>query len=364
MKRTHLVIAAAIALTLAAVFACWSPIGGIFLGLAQISWMESALQRPSVYEPVANRLALYCQSDRSAFPHYLTSAWFPKELRDLGYGMGTVDDTSARVELGGGFHHFGYNLALDASSSSNTTNVWQLWFYSESGGNKLLTTVSLPTSKQLAPEETMKLVAEGYDDRIAAGSESRREYQEKIQMYLRFDAVAPARESCREMLQQSPDNWWAVLVNALLAASLKTDAEGERLIIDWVNKEPNFFRYLDLAYYYELTNQPAKAAAAAQEAIRFNANTEWGHGGNSEYRGYTAAMYLYESGRYTECEQLCEKLIGVTINGDYAKRGLGNLLQATKQAQRGEVKKIEWDDAVSRFDPFESLDLEKLLNRP
>lgn len=363
MKKVVAVIVVVLVLAVLASLLLLSPIGHVILDIAQVKRTESAMQQPSVYKPVARRLALYCQSDQKPFPDYLTYAWFPAELRELGQGSGTIDSTSARIEMGGGFHHFGYFLSLDEARSNETTNVWNLRMYSEDSGGRHLTTVSLPKSKRLTPDEIVTMVADGYEAHAAATPDNRRAHQEKIQMYLRFDRTAPARKACRAMLEKMPSDWWAVLVNSLLDASLGDNANAEKFMIDWVNKDPNFFRYLDLAYFYQLTNQPAKASDAIGKAAKFDANTDWGHDGNSEYRGYTAAMYAYESGQYAQCERFCEKLISVTVNGKYAKRGLNDLRQAAASARRGDISDVEWDDEISPFDPFESIDIEKLLGR-
>lgn len=360
MKYAAAVFAIILVLAAIATAVCRSPIG---YAIAQIHRMESAMRQPGVYEPVAQRLALYCQSDQKPFPHHLTSAWFPAELREVGQGWGTVDSNSAHIEMGGGFHHFGYTLYFDESESTEATNVWRLQFYSEDSDTENLTTVSLKKNQRLTPIEIMTLVANGYDAQIAATPDDGTAHQEKIQMYLRFERVAEAREASRAMLETMPDDWWAVLVNTLLDDALGDKAIAEKSIIGWVDKAPNYFRYLDLAYFYQLTDQPTKASDAIEQACKFNANTEWGHGGNAQYRGYTAAMYAYESGNFAQCEQLCEKLVGVSINGNYGKRGLDDLRQAAIRRKRGENAVVTWDAEILPFDAFETIDLEKLLGR-
>ncbi|MEP6663628.1 MAG: hypothetical protein ABJC04_08180, partial [Verrucomicrobiota bacterium] len=54
---------------------------GMFFGMGHIRSIEAKLQSPEVYQPVARRLALYCQSDQSFLPDYLSSSWFPDELQ-------------------------------------------------------------------------------------------------------------------------------------------------------------------------------------------------------------------------------------------------------------------------------------------
>lgn len=363
MKKAVRLIAFILVLAVGIGVVLLSPIGYILSAIIQVKGMELALRQPGVYQPVATRLALYCQSDQDLFPKHLTSAWLPDELNAIRHGRATIEATSAHIEMGGGFHHFGYHLFLDPSASDETTHVWNLNFYSEGAGEKRLTTVSLPKTQRLAPDEIVSMVTGAYDRQIADTPDNLRLYQDKIQIHLRFDQVEAARQACRDMLERLPDDWWSVLVNALLTDALGQRAEAEKLIVEWVNKSPNFFRYLDLAYFYQLTNQPKQAAGAVKAAIEYDANTRWGHGGNSEYRGYTAAMYLYESGNYAECEQLCEKLLGVTVNGTYARRGLTQLLQSTRNAGAGQLETVSWDDAILPFDAFATVDVDKLLGR-
>jgi hypothetical protein len=92
---------------------------------------EAELQKPALYEPVGRTLALCCQSDipQGALPVH----WLPKGLKELAVGPGYtfIDPGEADVELGGGFHHYGYNLKRDERTSSPGTTVWQLYFESE-----------------------------------------------------------------------------------------------------------------------------------------------------------------------------------------------------------------------------------------
>src|SRR5687768_12083223 len=92
---------------------------GVFVGMKHIRVMESRLRKPEIYQPVALRLATYCQSDRTLFPQYLSHAWLPAELAQVGHGRTTISTNHARVEMGGGFHHFGYRLELDGGASTS-----------------------------------------------------------------------------------------------------------------------------------------------------------------------------------------------------------------------------------------------------
>ncbi len=82
----------------------------ILVWALQIDLNEAQLKQPKVYEPVAQTLALYCQSDQNFIPEYLSYAWLPEELNAIGHGNGRVQPKNAFIEMGGGFHHFGYSL--------------------------------------------------------------------------------------------------------------------------------------------------------------------------------------------------------------------------------------------------------------
>jgi hypothetical protein len=338
---------------------------GMFMGMGHILKSESALRKPRVYEPVGRTLALYCQSDPSLFPQYMGYAWLPEALNAVGHGRLSVREDRAHVEMGGGFHHFGYRLVQDPGTTSPATNAWHLYMYSEGSKDRHLKTFYLDAEHRLSPEDLLKSVVAGYDKQILCSPEDEEAHRGKIQVFLRFDRVTEAREACRSMLKAMPDAWWPVLVNALLLVDKNSLQEAEEIITRWVDRDRNYFRYMDLAYFFQLTGSPGKSAAAMRRSTEYDANTMWGHGGNSEYRGYTAAMYAYQSGEYETVVRLCDHLLEVTINGDYAKRGLRELKDAAVKARQrpDNAPKVKWADGINPFDPFENLDIEKLLQR-
>jgi Flp pilus assembly protein TadD len=327
----------------------------------QIRKMKCAMKQAAVYEPVGRKLALYCQSDLSLFPEYLDYAWLPNELTDIGGGWGTVSSNHAHVEMGGGFHHFGYHLERDDQVSTPETNVWQLFLYDEGSREKHLQTIKLARTDHLSPEEVLAGVSSGLDEQLRKNPKAQYAYQAKIQIYLRFGHVAEARQVCKDMLKSMPDDWWAILINSFLLEEEGPYDQAENLIIQWVKKDENFFRYLDLAYFYHLTNRPRKAAEAIIKATAFDANTNWGERGNSEFRGYTAAMCAYRAGDYDATIRLCEHLLPVKINGNYAKAGLTDLKEAAQKAKQGQMADVKWSKNIGPFDAFEKMDIEKLL---
>jgi hypothetical protein len=370
MRKAIVIAVAVLALAVALVFV-WPVVQTVLFVLVGgfgIKREKGKLQQPAAYEPVATALAYYCQSDTNLFPEYISAAWLPATVRTMGAPHGRVRPDGAYVEFGGGFYHFGYALrraeegALSLTGSS--TNVWQLFFLSEGSSDKLLYTVRLPATNRLETTALLRQVGEGYDALIAASSDDERVglYQGKIQMFLRCDRVMEARAVCRDMLRQMPDEWWAVLVVALVNVSEKREEPGLTMH-KWVLQNPNFFSYLDLAYYYQLQGQPKEAAAAMIKATEYDANVGWGHGGNAEHRGYAAAMDAFRAGEYAATIKLCDHLLPITINGDYAKAGLRDLKTAASRRSRGEEATVSWNSAIAVFDAFEHVDIEELLQR-
>jgi hypothetical protein len=52
--------------------------------------------------------------------------------------------------------------------------------------------------------------------------------------------------------------------------------------------------------------QPEKAAAAMMKATEYDANIDKGHHHNSEFLGYSAALYAFRSGQYQATIKLCD----------------------------------------------------------
>ena len=369
MNKKRTAIGCGIATAILAVLVL-NPIGcailGVFMGVGHIRKSEAAMRDPKVYEPVGETLALYCQSDQSLFPQYMDYAWLPQQLNAIGHGRASVSTNYAHVEMGGGFHHFGYRLVLDPDASSQGKNVWQLHMYSEGSQDRHLKALHIDADRRFPPDELLARVVAGFDKQLGGKPDDEGAHQGKIQTYLRFDRVSQAREACRSMLEAMPDDWWPVLVNALILAEEDSPEKAEEAISRWVTKDKNFFRCMDIAYFHQLTGNPAKAAEAMRQSTAYTGNTPWGHGGNAEHRGYTAAMFAYQAGEYDTVVQLCDHLLKVKINGDYAKAGLRGLKEAALTAKQSpaETPALKWADGIGPFDPFERVDIEKLLQRP
>lgn len=345
-------------------------IGSVLASQAFIAQNEAAMRDPAVATPVARTLALYCQSDQRLFPEHLDGGWVPQELARIGpHAWGSVSATSASFELGGGFYHYGYGLHLDQAASTTTARVWRLALHRENQPSETVATVTLAPSERLSADELFALLVVNHDARISRAPDQLGPYQQKLDTCGRFGKRADGRAVLDDMVGRFPDEWFPRLVLALVVA--ETDpAAAEAGLRAWVDGKPDLFRCLDLAYYHQLRGEPAKAAAAAQRATQHEAETEWGHGGNSEHRGYSAARYAYETGHLDVAIALCDHLLPVKINGTYAKASLRELRDAAAAAKAGGAPaKLGWE-GMSQFDPFGSansadiqFDLDALLGR-
>jgi tetratricopeptide (TPR) repeat protein len=276
-------------------------------------------------------------------------------------GYAEISSNGAWLICGGGFGHWGYALNLDRERSANGTNVWQMYFRREESPDQLLATYEIPATNSISASVLSSNVVANYDLRLIAAPLDLSVHQAKIQCLLHFGKISEARQACRDILKAIPEDWWGNLVNALVLAETKDPDASERLMTQWANRNRNFFSYLDLAYYYQLRKEPQKAAAAMVKATEYDANTDWGDGGNSEFRGYHAAFYACQAGQYQAAVKLCDKLLLVTVNGDYAKNEIRGLRNAAIMASQGKPISITLSANMLVFDPFDSIDLDKLL---
>lgn len=342
------------------------PFAWVAMMKASIEEQEAALRSPAVAVPVARALALYAQSDPSLFPARLGRGWLPAELAAVApHAHGTV----RHLEVGGGFHHFGYRLGADPTPAPAGERGWRLYLYRDGAPDALVASVRLAANARLSKGELFALLMKNHDALIARRPADVEERRQKLDTCGRFGEREEGRRLLADMVRRFPDDWWCALVNALLLA--ETDpAAAEAGLRAWVDGAPDFFRWLDLAYYHQLRGEPAKAAAAAQRATQHDAETARGHGTNSEHRGYSAARYAYETGHFDVAIALCDHLLPVKVNGTYAKAPLQRLRDAAAAARTGGAPAKAGLRGLSAFDPFGSansadvqFDLDALLGR-
>lgn len=123
-------------------------VGGIAYFFLSIKWdfdaREAKVTVAEAYEPAATVLAKLCQSDsRHHADQFFYPAWMPLEIKRLDPHGVFINADGARIEFGGGFHHYGYELTRDETRSTGDLNVWILNFYTERNGSRTLYTFTL-----------------------------------------------------------------------------------------------------------------------------------------------------------------------------------------------------------------------------
>jgi hypothetical protein len=294
--------------------------------MTKIHRVEKRMQTPPIYTEVATNLALYCQSiDVLNITNSLGSSRLPQPLPQLGSPWGMVESNYAHVEFGGGFYHYGYGLQRDESASDSLTNVWELRFVSESQtADKLLLRFGLPTSARYSTAAFLKISLAEYEARIAKNPRDISLYKAKLNFLTQYDR-SHLRSACVDTIKALPDHWWPRLTLALLDSGAGTYGSASSNLVNFVEEKPSYSRYIYLAYFYQLREKPDEAAKAVETAVTFPITDLADDDQNTECRGYSIGVYLYEHSQYSSVINLCDALLPLKINGNYAKSALQDL---------------------------------------
>ena len=278
----------------------------VLVGSHQTKIIEAKLQKPDIYEPVARRLATYCQSDPSLFPKILSYAWLPEEVSSLGQPWCEVFTNSASIELGGVFYHFGYRLDLNEAVSTPATNVLKLFLAREEQPDKLLMTLGLASTQQVTAEDLEKLVGISFDKQIKEGNGG---CQNKVMLQLRFRQTAQAAATCVEWMKAKPDSWRARFTYAHVRCRLGETEPAATQFSEWVNAHKDFANYIYLAlfnYREGRTNQAVQAVRLASSQPLIEPPDA---GASVYYLGQNGALIAYNGGDYDLCRSLCDKML-------------------------------------------------------
>ena len=278
----------------------------VFFGMGHIKIVEAKLQKPAVYEPVAERLAAYCQSDQTLFPQILSYAWLPAEISRLGHPWCGLATNFAFVEMGGGFYHFGYRLKLDEAASTPATNVWNLFLAREGAEDRQLMTLRLAATQHVTAEDLAKLVGTNFDQSIKAGDGG---YQSKVMLQLRFGQTTQAVATCMDWMRAKPDSWRAHFTFAHVRCRKGETEPAAAEFSDWVDTHQAFGNciYLALFNYREgRTNQAVNAVRMALSQPLVELPDE---GANIFYLAQNGALIAYLAGDYDLCLSICDKML-------------------------------------------------------
>ncbi len=335
----------------------------------QIRQEQQRLQTPSAYEPVGRALAQLCQTLPNGFPeHHAGSAWLPAVIRELGptnphacrvYAKGTT------LVAGSGMAGFwGYRLMRDTNVVSAVSNLWHLSYFGpgRSEGEGFSTNLPnfwLAKNDQVNRDELIENALNAYAREVKRG------YAVTIPMQARVNFVrelAPARlqEICEEAVRNCPDHWWPRLTLALLSSVSGPRPGAVEAFSEYVRRQPSYSRYLWLAYLHQVLGRDADAAAVVEQAIRQPVIDLHDDMWNTEARGYAAGVHLLTTGHHATVVRLCDALLPVRENGDYAKPALQALRAAASDAAAGHPAPFQRSEQMVELDPYEYTDLEAI----
>jgi tetratricopeptide (TPR) repeat protein len=279
---------------------------GVLVGSHQIKITEGKLQRPEVYQPVAQRLATYCQSDQSLFPKILSYAWLPSEISNLGEPWCEVATNYASVEYGGGFYHFGYNLQRNQTGSDSATNAWDLFLAREGSPDKLLTSLRLATTQCFTSGDLAKLVGASYDHSIKEGNGG---YQSKVMLQLRYGQTTQAAATCVDWMKAKPDSWRAPFTYAHVRCRMGETEPAATQFSEWVDAHQSFGNYIYLALFNYREGHTNQAVQAVRMALTYPLVESPQEGANIFYLAENGAMIAYSVGDFDLCLSICDKML-------------------------------------------------------
>jgi tetratricopeptide (TPR) repeat protein len=279
----------------------------VLVGSHQIKITEGKLQKPEIYQPVAQRLATYCQSDQNLFPKILSHAWLPGEISSLGEPWCEVATNYASVEFGGGFYHFGYRLELNKAASDPATNAWNLFLAREEQPDVLLMTMRLTSTQQVTAGDLAKLVGASYEQMIKVGEPGG--YVGKVMLQLRFGQTRQVAAICEDWMKARPDSWLAQLTYAHIRCRMGQTEPAAAQFSEWVDAHQSFGNYIYLALFNYREGRTNQAAQAVRMALTHPLVESPQEGANIFYLADNGAMIAYASGDFDLCLSICDKML-------------------------------------------------------
>jgi hypothetical protein len=286
-----------------------NPIGlmviGVFVGMVGIKFTEAKLQKPAIYQPVAARLATYCQSDQNLFPEILSFAWLPPEVSHLGHPWCEVRTNFASVEFGGGFYHFGYALERNEAASTPATNVWELSLAREESPEIPLMTLRLASSQHYTAADLEKLVGASFNQTIENGKVGA--YRSKIMLQLKFGQISEAAATCADWIKAEPDSWLPRFTCVHIQCRLgNTNSASE--FSDWIHLHKDFPNCICLALFYYREGWTNQAVDAVRLALA-QPLTESDSTASKFYLGENGALIAFSAADYDLCQSVCDKML-------------------------------------------------------
>lgn len=126
------------------------------------------LNDPAIYHRVGPEVALLCQSlGHEEWYGVGDDAWIPELLQSLHPASVWLMEDYGVVELGGGFYHYGYTLAINQDASSDAQNVWEMHLHNDEFEGAHLMTITLPADARLPDDEFARISSLYHANRVS-----------------------------------------------------------------------------------------------------------------------------------------------------------------------------------------------------
>jgi tetratricopeptide (TPR) repeat protein len=287
----------------------------------------------------------------------------PQPLPSVESPWAYFNSNYAIVEYGGGFYHYGYKLRLDETASSSRYNIWELYLDREGQNEKLLHRFPLAANARVGVSQFTSNALAEYDRLLASSPDDIELHKARIAFLLRY-RPEQAQAACMDAIKAFPQHWWPRLTLALLETRKGDSPEAAREFVKYVEAKPSYSRYIYLSYFFQVTGKSEEAAAAIEKAILCPIVDLDDDDSNTESRGYSIAVYAYQSRHYSTVVRLCDALLPIHENGDYAKTALRDLKSAAESAQAGATVDFKPSESMSLFNPYERTDAAALFSTP
>ena len=269
------------------------------------------MQQPKVFLPIANELALFCQSFGYKFSNkdagFVQKEWLPDSVQQLPVEFVTLNSYSAEITCGGGFYHYGYSLSRDSGPVLGDDATWHLYLVREGQPDVALTAIYLSGSAKLPSDAFISVAIRHYADSLAQRPRDQNLNQEQLFFCLKFVSRAETMKSLRTVIKAAPDYWWPRFALDLVGSS-SPDTDQQDHFNTWVATNPSFSHYSYLVWLYRLENKPIEAAQAAEMMLEFSPSDDPDDFDNFYFRSLCIATYFYQVHQYDEALRICNKI--------------------------------------------------------
>jgi tetratricopeptide (TPR) repeat protein len=181
--------------------------------------------------------------------------------------------------------------------------------YSESSAERHLTTIQLPSSDKLSPEEMLARAIVGYDRRLASEPDAEGAWEGKALLLQRFGKTSEAVAVCNDWIDRQPAYWRPRFLTAHLRSRVGNFDDAGADFSKWVESNQNFphFIYLFLFNLREGNDEAALAAVGRASEQPFLEPPKCS--GNKFYLGHNAAVFAFAQEDYTLCIAMCDKML-------------------------------------------------------